>query len=50
MDEMKKKIIITEEDWVSSIYQTKAWNDSVQVVRYEHDYERNEYIIEYKEK
>lgn len=50
VDWMKKKVIIKEEDWETSVYPTKEWNDSVEVMKYEHDYEKKEYIIEYKEK
>lgn len=46
---MKKKVIVKGEDWVSSIYSTKEWHNSVEVIRYEHDYEKNTYTIEYNE-
>ena len=37
---MKKKVVIKGEDWISSIYSTKEWHNSVEVIRYEHDYEK----------
>jgi len=47
---MKKQIIIKEEDWETSIYRTREWEGSVEIVRWEHDYENKQYIIDYKEK
>jgi len=47
---MKKQIIIKEEDWESSIYKTREWEQSVEIIRWEHDYENKQYIIDYKEK
>jgi hypothetical protein len=46
---MKKKIIISESDWKSSIYRTREWERTVNITNWIHDYETKEYIIEYKE-
>lgn len=46
---MKKKVIITEKDWPESIYRTKEWEDSVTIIRWEHDYEKGQYVIDYTE-
>jgi len=47
---MKKQIIIKEEDWNNSIYRTREWEQSVEIIRWEHDYEKKQYVIDYKEK
>jgi len=44
------KIIIKEEDWVSSKYKTKKWEESVIVTYWEHDYENKTYTIKYTKK
>lgn len=46
---MKKQIIISEEDYLGSIYSTYSWEKSVEIVRYEHDFEKKQYVIDYKE-
>lgn len=47
---MKKQVIIKEEDWANSIYRTIEWENSVILLRWEHDYVNKQYIIDYKEK
>lgn len=52
---MKKKIVITQKEWDKSIQNTgyeypKKFFDTIEITKYEHDYEKREYIIEYKEK
>lgn len=46
----KLTVIIKEEDWTESIYRTKEWEDSVDILRWEHDYEKKQYVIIYQEK
>ncbi len=46
----KKVITIKEEDWNDSEHRTREWEKSVEIVRWEHNYETKEYIITYKEK
>lgn len=46
---MKKQIIISEDEWEDSIYKTKEWEQSVEVLKWEHDYIKKEYIITYDE-
>jgi len=43
---MKKKIVIKEE--VYSNY--KDWIKTIDIIRWEHNFETKEYVIEYKEK
>jgi hypothetical protein len=47
---MEKQIIIQGEDWATSIYRTIEWEQSVEIIRWEHNYEKNRYVIDYKEK
>jgi hypothetical protein len=47
---MKKQIIIKEAAWEASIYRTREWEQSVEIIRWEHDYEKRQYVIDYKEK
>ncbi len=47
---MKKQVIVNEEDWQDSIYRTVEWEQSVQIIQWIHDYEKKQYIIDYKEK
>lgn len=47
---MKRQIIIQEEDWSESVYRTKEWEDSVDLIRWEHDYVKKQYIIDFKDK
>ena len=44
------KIVISEEDYKNSQYSTKEWEQSVIVVKWEHDFEKKQYTIDYKEK
>lgn len=44
---MKKKIVISESDWDESIYKTIEWEQSVEILRCEHDYEKHIYVIDY---
>lgn len=46
---MKKQIIIKEEDWINSIHRTIAWEQSVIITRWEHDYVKKQYVIDYIE-
>ena len=45
-----KVLIIEAEDYPTSIYITKEWEQSVKIVNWEHNYETNQYIIKYEEK
>jgi len=47
---MKKKIVIKESDWNDSIYKTKKWEQSVEILRWEHDYVEHIYVIDYIDK
>ena len=47
---MKQRVIVKEEDWIDSIYSTKEWEQSIELIRWEHDYVKKEYIIDYKTK
>jgi len=44
------KVTITEAEWPTSIYSTYEWECSVIITRYEHDFIKGIYIIDYKEK
>ena len=44
------KVVIKESDFDQSKYSKKEWEKSVEIVRWEHNYEEKKYIIEYKEK
>jgi len=44
-----KQVIITFEEWETSKYRTLEWERSVKMVRWECDYEKEIYIIDYKE-
>jgi hypothetical protein len=46
---MEKVIVISEQDWPTSIYKTKEWEQSVRILRWEHDYVKKCYIINYEE-
>ena len=43
----KKKTIITvkEQDWETSKFRTKEWEARVNITRWEHDFEKQEYYI-----
>lgn len=45
----KKQIIIKEADWADSKYQTKEWERTVDIKRWEHDYKLKQYVIDYVE-
>ena len=45
-----KQIIVKECDWETSKYRTVEWEQSVEIVRWEHDYEKRQYVIDYNEK
>ena len=47
---MKKQIKFTEDEYDSSIYTTTNWHNSVTVLRWEHDFVKQEYTIDYIEK
>lgn len=44
------KIVISEEDYNNSQYSTKEWEQSVTIVRWEHDFEEKKYTITFEEK
>jgi|AACY02.14.fsa_nt_gi hypothetical protein len=44
------KIIIKEEDWVSSKYKTKKWEESVIITYWEHNYKNKTYTIKFNKK
>jgi len=45
---MKQTIVISEDDYSDSIYNTIEWEHSVIIVRWEHDYENKRYTIDFK--
>jgi len=45
---VKQYITIPEADWSTSIYRTKEWEQSVRIIRWEHDYVEGVYKIEYE--
>ena len=45
-----KRIIIQEKDQNTSMYRTRAWEQTVEITRWEHDYENKRYIIDYNKK
>ncbi len=46
---MTIKIIIPEDEFADSVYNTREWEQSVVIVRWEHDFENHKYTIDYKE-
>ena len=44
------KIVISEEDYNNSQYSTKEWEQSVTIVRWEHNFEEKNYTITFEEK
>ena len=47
---MKKKIIVKESDWEDSMYRTQEWEQSVEIIRWEHNFLLKQYVIDYNEK
>ena len=47
---MKQKIEIPEQEFATSIYNTKEWEESVVVKQYEHDYIKKVWIVTFEEK
>jgi hypothetical protein len=47
---MTEQIRIKEQKYKTSKYNTKDWENSVTIIRWEHNYENSEYIIDYKQK
>ena len=47
---MKIKKIVEESEWEDSKYRTKEWEQSVNIVTWEHNYVTKQYIIVYNEK
>jgi len=45
----EKQIIIKECDWKDSKYRTREWEKTVDIKRWEHDYELKQYVIDYDE-
>lgn len=45
---MKQKVVIEEKDWKNSKYRTKEWEDSVEILKWEHNYETKKYIIHFQ--
>ena len=47
MSKKKKQNIITvkAEDWENSRFRTKEWGQRVNIIRWEHDFEKGEYYI-----
>lgn len=43
------KIIIKEEDWDNSIYKTKEWEQSVEIISLERDFIKKQYVITIRE-
>lgn len=46
---MKTQIIIKEEDWDNSIYKTKEWEQSVEIISFERDFIKKQYVITIRE-
>ena len=44
------QVIIKESDWVNSKYRTKEWEQTVEIVRWEHDYIERIYTIDFNQK
>lgn len=44
---MKHEVIITEDQWVGSIYRTRVWEESVTITWWEHDYQKKHYLIRF---
>tara|TARA_R110000744_G_scaffold7342_3_gene25312 strand:+ start:6864 stop:7097 length:234 start_codon:yes stop_codon:yes gene_type:complete len=44
-----KFIIVRECDWNKSKYRTVEWEHSVNITRWEHDFEKGVYVIEYED-
>lgn len=44
------RVVISEMEFPNSIYNTKEWEQSVIIIRWEHDFENHKYTIDYKEK
>lgn len=42
-------ITFSEEEYKNSSYNTKDWEQSVNITNWEHNYEKGEYIIKYTE-
>jgi len=40
------KIVVKGEDWSESKYRTREWEKRVNIVKWTHDYVKNEYEIE----
>jgi len=47
---MEHTIIFKESDYIHSEYNTKEWEQSVIILRWEHDYESKTYTIKYEDK
>ena len=45
----EKQIIVKEIDWKDSKYRTVEWERTVDIKRWEHDYELKQYVIDYDE-
>lgn len=43
-----ERIVIKENEWPRSKYKTKEWEDTVNIIRWEHDYEKKIYIIDFE--
>lgn len=42
------RIIVKEEDWPKSKYRNRSWEERVDIIRWEHDYEEDNYKIDIK--
>jgi hypothetical protein len=47
---MEKILILSSADYINSYYNTKEWEQSVKLIRWEHDYELEKYTIKYEDK
>ncbi len=48
---MSQRIIISEEDYKNSIYSTYEWEiETIKLIRWEHDYEKHQYVIDFEER
>lgn len=49
MNQRKIKLVIKDKDWPTCIYRTKEWEDSVNIIYWEHDYVKKVHVIIYSQ-
>jgi hypothetical protein len=47
---MKNKIVLSGDEWRTGEYHTIEWEQSVKILNWEHDFEKDTYTIIYEEK